>query len=59
VLVFPDILKPDGAINTTNEIKIKNWMEANDIQNVSITSFIRNKVFENARVNAVNEIPIP
>ena len=51
--------KPDGAINTTNETKIKQWMQKNDLQNVSITSFIRNKIFEEARVEAVNEIPIP
>lgn len=51
--------KPDGEINKTNETKIKEWMQANNLQNVSIASFIRNKVFEEARVQAVNEIPVP
>lgn len=51
--------KPDGTINTTNETKINQWMQANSLQNVSITSFIRNKIFEEARVQAVNEIPVP
>lgn len=51
--------KPDGEINATNEAKIKQWMQANNLQNVSITSFTRNKIFEEARVKAVNDIPIP
>jgi len=50
--------KPDGSINTTNETKIIQWMQKNDLQNVSITSFIRNKIFEEARVEAVNGIPV-
>lgn len=51
--------KPDGSINTTNKTKIIQWMQKNDLQNVSITSFIRNKIFEEARVEAVNGIPVP
>jgi len=51
--------KPDGTINATNETKIKQWMQANQLQNVSITSFIRSRMFEDARAKAVDEIPVP
>lgn len=51
--------KPDGTINATNKTKIKQWMQANELQNVSITLFMRSEMFEDARAKAVDEIPVP
>ncbi|GAA0852311.1 hypothetical protein [Aliiglaciecola litoralis] len=51
--------KPDGkVINTANQDAIKSWMKTNNLDNVSITFFLRSELFSDAREKAVADIPI-
>ena len=49
--------KPDGTtIDDTGKQRLESWMKANGLENVSITSFLRGALFEEARARAVKEL---
>lgn len=51
--------KPDGtSVDSANEAIIKNWMKNNQLDNVSITFFIRSTHLSSAREKAIKDIPI-
>ncbi len=48
--------KPDGEINPGNEMRLKQWLRASEIESPSITFFLRNKQFGDVRKRAVAEL---
>ena len=50
--------KPGGVVNRPNEIRLKQWLRANGIDQESITFFLRNEIFAEARKNAVAELKL-
>lgn len=48
--------KSDGVVNRQNEFRLKQWLRANGIDPESITFFLRNEIFAEARKNAVAEL---
>jgi hypothetical protein len=48
--------KPKGSINRENERKLKDWLKSNGIDPESITFFLRNDVFSDARRKAIEDL---
>jgi len=48
--------KPDGTVNRSNEIRFKNWLKSNGLDSESITFFLRNELFSDARNRAVSDL---
>ncbi len=49
--------KPDGEnINPENQAKIKLWMKKHAVDSLSITFFMRNDMFADARIQAVDDL---
>lgn len=50
--------KPNGQINSTHENELKNWLKSNGLDSRSITFFLNNDSFRNARKSAISELRI-
>lgn len=50
--------KPNGKINNENENRLKDWMKSNGIDTKSITFFLVNDIFSNARHRAIDELEL-
>ena len=48
--------KPDGSIDRENENRLKEWLKRNGFDSQSITFFLRNQPFADARKRAVTEL---
>jgi hypothetical protein len=48
--------KPKGSINRSNENRLKEWLKANGLAPDSITFFLRNELFADARRRAVTDL---
>ena len=48
--------KPEGSINRRNERRLKEWLKANGLAPDSITFFLRNELFADARRRAVTDL---
>lgn len=52
--------KPDGkTIDKKNETALRDWMAKNDADGVSITFFLRNGNFKDARLKAARDLELP
>jgi hypothetical protein len=50
--------KPQGSINRENEKRLKDWLKSNGIDAESITFFLRNELFADARHRAVADLEL-
>lgn len=50
--------KPEGSINKPNERRLKGWLKANGLNPESITFFLRNELFADARSRAVTDLKL-
>jgi hypothetical protein len=48
--------KPNGQVNKENERKLKNWLRSNGLDAESITFFLANELFSEARKRAVADL---
>jgi hypothetical protein len=48
--------KPDGSVDRDNERRLKNWLSVNGLDPQSITFFLRNQLFADARKRAVESL---
>ncbi len=52
--------KPDGkTINAANDAALRDWMRKNDIDDASVTFFLRSDVFKDARLKAAKDLKLP
>ncbi|PSJ17310.1 hypothetical protein [Nitrosomonas supralitoralis] len=50
--------KPDGVVDRFNENRLKQWLKISGIDPESITFFLRNKAFSDARKKAVEDLQL-
>jgi hypothetical protein len=48
--------KPEGVINRRNERRLKDWLKSNGLDSGSITFFLGNELFSDARRRAVSDL---
>lgn len=48
--------KPKGSVNRGNERRLKGWLKSNGLDTESITFFLRNELFSDARRRAVSDL---
>ncbi|MGA2240319.1 MAG: hypothetical protein ABSH06_16015 [Thermodesulfobacteriota bacterium] len=57
--ILRNFWKPDATnIDAGNEAKLKAWMKKNQLENVSITSFLYGDIFSEARAKAVTDLKL-
>ena len=50
--------KPDWKVNIQNERRLKSWLNSNGLDSRSITFFLRNEMFSDARRRALSDLGI-
>ncbi len=58
MMVLRDYWKPDGRIDSNNERNLREWMARNGIPPGSVTFFLTNESYAQARLKAVSDLSL-